>query len=57
MLQGCFLGSTGSFAALVYEVSVGGHGRVYMPKADAKLILYDQNKITGGFSLAYDLSK
>jgi hypothetical protein len=32
-------------------------GRVYMPKTDAGLILYDQNRETGGFSLAYDLSE
>jgi hypothetical protein len=32
-------------------------GRVYMPKTDAKLILYDQNHETDGFFLAYDLSK
>jgi hypothetical protein len=32
-------------------------GRAYMPKADAKLILYDQNKNNDRFSLAYDLSK
>jgi hypothetical protein len=32
-------------------------GRSYMPKTDAGLILYDQNKETGGFALAYDLSK
>ena len=31
-------------------------GRVYMPKADARLILYDQNWKTNGFNLAYDLS-
>ena len=30
-------------------------GRTYMPKADARLILYDQNSKTNGFSLAYDL--
>jgi hypothetical protein len=32
-------------------------GRAYMPKSDAKLILYDQNNNNGGFSLAYNLSK
>lgn len=31
-------------------------GRIYMPKADARLVLYDQNWKTRGFSLAYDLS-
>ena len=31
-------------------------GRAYMPKADARLILYDQNHKSGGFSLVYDLS-
>jgi len=31
-------------------------GRTYMPKADARLILYDQNNNNDGFSLAFDLS-
>ena len=31
-------------------------GRVYMPKADAQLILYDQNHKNDGFTLVYDLS-
>jgi 5-methylcytosine-specific restriction endonuclease McrA len=31
-------------------------GRVYMPKADARLVLYDQNNKNNGFSLAFDLS-
>ena len=31
-------------------------GRVYMPKADARLVIYDQNHNTSGFSLAYDLT-
>jgi hypothetical protein len=31
-------------------------GRVYMPKADARLRLYDQNSKQDGFHLAYDLS-
>jgi hypothetical protein len=31
-------------------------GRAYMPKADARLVLYDQNPKNNGFSLAYDLS-
>lgn len=30
-------------------------GRVYMPKADARLVLYDQNNNNNGFSLAFDL--
>jgi len=31
-------------------------GRAYMPKADARLVLYDQNNNNNGFSLAFDLS-
>lgn len=31
-------------------------GRAYMPKADARLVLYDQNNNNKGFSLAFDLS-
>lgn len=31
-------------------------GRVYMPKVDARLMLYDQNMKNNGFNLAYDLS-
>jgi hypothetical protein len=30
-------------------------GRAYMPKADARLVLYDQNANNNGFSMAYDL--
>jgi hypothetical protein len=32
-------------------------GRAYMPKADARLVLYDQNSNNNGFSLAFDLSR
>lgn len=32
-------------------------GRAYMPKADARLILYDQNNRNTRFSLAFDLSE
>lgn len=31
-------------------------GRTYMPKADAQMLLYDQNWSTGRFNLAFDLS-
>jgi len=31
-------------------------GRIYMPKADLPLILYDQNKDKNAFELAYDLN-
>ena len=31
-------------------------GRVYMPKSDARLMLYDQNFKNNGFCLVYDLS-
>jgi len=29
-------------------------GRTYMPKSDARLMLYDQNHKNNGFNLAYD---
>lgn len=31
-------------------------GRTHMPKADGRLVLYDQSIKNGGFSLAFDLS-